>query len=344
MNSIEHVDHTAEINNHLLFPALLKQAWGIFKKKWRTLFALSLAPVAFVFASYTILISTVYIVMKLSGDTDVFTTAYSVFYFAPNYAAAIAVVSGIIIVFWTIYFSLRSTVASVKVLESEAKITARHAWHGISSKTISSLLAVAVLVGIILMGGYALLFVPFLFLVTFYSNAIFANIIEGKKGMDALALSRQYVKGYGATVFVNLLVIFGLGMLFSLLFRLAFGIGGFLILAVYFGKLSILLATLIALLIGIVALIFMVLWKSFAFVFLYSMFKKLQSLKAHHTTDLTEGRKTVKVWLVLSIVSLAIFIGVMAALDKNDRNSRPGSMMNDQEMMYSDDLDFSEGY
>ena len=314
MNSTEHLDHVALTNNSLLFPTLFKQAWGVFKKKWCALFTLALMPVIFLVSSYVILISAVYVVMKLSGVDDVLYTVFNVFHFAPQYVSAVFSISGIIIVLGTIYFALRATVASVKILSSEEKVSLRHAWHGISFKTIGSLFAVAVLLGIILAGGYVLLFVPVLFLATFYSNAIFTNIVEGKKGIDALVLSRQYVKGYGAIVFVNLLVIFSVGILFGLLFKLALGLGGLMAVAVYFGKISLISAVLIALIVIVIGVLLLILWKSFAFVFTYLMFKKLQALKVHHSANLAEGRKAVKVWLLLAIIVLAIYVGVMAAL------------------------------
>ena len=87
-----------------------------------------------------------------------------------------------------------------------------------------------------------------------------------------------------------------------------------MVVAVYCGKFSLISAALIALIVIVIGVLLLVLWKSFAFVFTYLMFKKLQALKAHDSANLAEGRKTVKVWLLLAIIVLAIYVGVMAAL------------------------------
>ncbi len=167
MNSTENLEHTAQINNQLLFPSIFKHAWGIFKQKWGTLYALSLIPIIFIVAAYAIFISTIYIVMKLAGDSDLLISAASVFHFAPGYVSALAAICGIITLVGIIYFSLRSTISSIKVLESDSKMSIRHAWHGISFKSITALFSVVVLFGIIVVGGYILLFIPALFLVLF---------------------------------------------------------------------------------------------------------------------------------------------------------------------------------
>ncbi len=341
MNSTEHLDHTAETNNSLLFPAIFRHSWGVFKKKWSQLFLLSLIPVIFLVAVYAILISGTYIIMKLVGNPDVIATVFKTFQSSPRYLTAIMDISGIVVMLGTIYFALRSTIASVKVLESESQITVRHAWHGISFKSISALLLVSVTLGLILIGGYILLFIPMLFLITFYCNAIFVNLVDGKRGIDALVASRNYVKGYGAIVFVNLLVIMAIALIFGLIFRLILGIGVLMVLAVYFGKLSLVVAILIAVGLLIIATILLVLWKSFAFVFMYSMFTKLKSLKAHHEVDLNSGRKTVKVWIILSMITVAIVIGVMAALNEDSNGHRPMSP-EEARMMYTNNTDFND--
>lgn len=342
MNSSEHIDHNAEVNNGLLFPSLFKQAWATFKQKWCALYTLSLIPIIFLVAAYAIFISTIYIVTKLAGDSDFFFTIASVFHYAPNYVSAIGCMVATVSILGLIYFSVRSSIVSIKVLESESKMSVRHAWHGVSFKSILSLLCVAIIVGIIFVGGYVLLFIPLLFLATFYVNAIFANLVEGKKGIDALVVSRQYVKGYGAIVFVNLLVIMGVGLLVGLLFRLALGGAGLLFLAVYFGNISIAAAVTIALIVMIIELLILVLWKSFSLVILYSMYKKLQAMKSHHVHDLNQGRKTVKVWLVISIATIAIFVGVTTALNNGDsRRSRPITA-EEARMMYQGNSNFMD--
>lgn len=341
MNSSEHIDHNAETNNQLLFPSIFKQAWSVFKRKWCALYTLSLIPIIFVVASYTIFISIVYVVLKLAGDQNVLFSISSIFHYAPHYVSVASFIVGAITILGVIYFSLRSSIAAIKVLESESKMSIRNAWHGIPFKRVFSLFGVAVILGIILAGGYILLFIPLLFLATFYVNAVFVNIVEGKKGIDALVLSRQYVRGYGTIVFVNLLVVVAVGLLFGLLFRLSLGASGLLLLAVYFGKISILTAIVLAIAVVILATLVMVLWKSFSLVVLYSMFKKLQAIKSHHTVNLAEGRKTVKVWLLISIIVASIFIGGMAALKHDVRQQGPVSL-EEARMMYTNDSNFTD--
>lgn len=315
--------NSSETNNQLLFPIIFKEAWGAYKQKWRGLYTLSLLPVLFVLLIYSIFISIIYIVIKLAGGDDLVLSATSILEFAPKHLAVFSILCLIITVLGVIYFVARSLIATIKILESETKMSVRHAWHGITLKSILSLLAVAILLSIILAGGYILFFVPFLFLITFYSNAVFANLVEGKKGIEALALSREYVKGYGTIVFVNLLVIFGVGMLFNFLFRIAMTGLGFLPIAAYYGEISISLAIVITIFVTIIVSLVLILWNSFSFVVLYSMFKKLQKIKANHSTSLVENKKTVKTWLIASIVIVSILVGVMSALEYDRKELQP---------------------
>lgn len=207
-----------------------------------------------------------------------------------------------------------------------------HIWKGISAKNIASFFVVVIMSGLIFIGGYMLLFIPFLFLVTFYINAMFANVIEGKRGMDAFVVSRQYVKGYGTTVFVNLLFVFVISAFISQLIILVPLTFKLLNIFVYMGKVSPMLGITIALLTILLVLIVLLFLKVYIFSFLYVMFKKLQALKSNTAIDFKHGRKAVKVWLVVGIVLTIIFISAQVSLEKELRSGSPY----DPGMMQSD--------
>lgn len=69
-----------------------------------------------------------------------------------------------------------------------------------SFKKIPSYLLVAFLTGLIVMVGIILLIIPGIIFAVWYSFSVYQNILEGKKGMEALNASKALVKGrWGAT-------------------------------------------------------------------------------------------------------------------------------------------------
>jgi hypothetical protein len=64
--------------------------------------------------------------------------------------------------------------------------------------------------GLIVFGGFLLLFVPGVILSIYFSLYIYVLLKEGKVGLQALLTSREYLRGYAAIVFIYMLIIWGI--------------------------------------------------------------------------------------------------------------------------------------
>lgn len=328
------MDHVADTNIKLLFPSIAKQTWNILKGKWLKMLTLVSLPIVFAVGTYAIIGFSIYVWAKMSGVENFFFIVRSL---PQNVWAVCAFVTAFVLI-GLVYFSLRSTIASVRILESNHSI--RHAWKEVTSKNILSFFIVSIMSGLIFIGGYMLLFIPFLFLITFYINAMFANLVEGKNGLDAFVVSRHYVKGYGTTVFVNLLFVFAISAFVSQLIVLVPLTFKLLNIFVAFGKVSPISGIIFGLLVLILVLIALIFLKVYVFSFLYVMFKKLQALKSSSPIDMKHGRKAAMIWLWAGIFLIVIFACAQIALERETRRHSYGP----NQMMQSDYGIDNDGY
>ncbi|MEI8062239.1 MAG: hypothetical protein WCG97_02995 [bacterium] len=312
----EHGGHSAsvvETNTQLLFTSIIKQAWTLFKEKGLRVYALMIVPIIFVLATAIISVTTIYIAAKCSGVDNLFEAFISVYRYARGYLIALEAVIALIVIIGGLYFALKSSVAAIKLLDSTERVTARHSWNSVSNKQVFSLLWVLLILVGVLAGGYILLFIPFLFLITFYFNVIFVNVLEGKKGADAFVISREYVRGYAPIVFVNLLFIVLGSMVLSKVISLLVGLLLYVVGHTPVTSLvTFILTTLATIVLILISFLVQVLIQSFSTIFNYTMFKKLKSLKAHVSTEIKKGRKTVWAWFITGIVlSVIVCVGVV---------------------------------
>ncbi|MDO8510056.1 MAG: hypothetical protein Q7S15_00320 [bacterium] len=88
-------------------------------------------------------------------------------------------------------------------------------------KVFMSFLWLEILLAVALVGGYALFVIPGIFLSIAMSFAPFAFIVEGKRGITALAASWHYARGYWWGILLRLLALVLLAGLVSLVVTLA---------------------------------------------------------------------------------------------------------------------------
>ncbi len=347
----EHGGHSTsavETNTQLLFTSIIKQAWVLFKEKGLRVYALMVVPIIFVLAAAIISVTTIYIAAKCAGVDNLFEAFLTVYHYGHGYLVALETVIALIVVVGGLYFALKSSVASIKLLDSTERVTARHSWNSVSNKQIFSLLWVLLVLVGVLAGGYILLFIPFLFLITFYFNVVFVNVLEGKRGVGAFVMSREYVRGYAPIVFVNLLFIVLGSMALSKIISLLVGLLLYVIGHIAVASLTtFIFTTLAAIILILISFLVQVLIQSFATIFNYVMFKKLKSLKPHVSTEGTKGRKTVWAWFITGIVlSVVLCVGIVIFQEVMASKTNLHGNLQDLQMMrvnngYDNNLDMS---
>ncbi|MFA5188001.1 MAG: glycerophosphoryl diester phosphodiesterase membrane domain-containing protein [Patescibacteria group bacterium] len=75
-----------------------------------------------------------------------------------------------------------------------------------SLKKIPSYLLVAILTGLILIGGFVLLIIPGIIFAVWYAFSAYTNILENKKGWEALKSSKELVQGRWGSTFWRLIL------------------------------------------------------------------------------------------------------------------------------------------
>ncbi|MCK5027537.1 MAG: hypothetical protein KAS07_03900 [Candidatus Pacebacteria bacterium] len=213
---------------------------------------------------------------------------------------------------------------------------------------------VSFLVGIVVAGGMFLLIVPGIMFAVWFGLATFVLVVDGDKGVNALAKSREYVRGHGWQLFGYLL-------LFALI---VFGI--FVVVMIPLGILSVFLT--ITLDLGWVSDILQQLvssaLKPLGFVFGYSVFMSLRATKnTSGGVVMKEKANRNTIWLVvLGVLGMCVIgVGILASIVLASLNSARGkgydanikanlSGMQSQAELYYDDGGYSidsrgyEGY
>jgi hypothetical protein len=91
---------------------------------------------------------------------------------------------------------IASFIASLALISAVARGTSFEESYGAALKLFWPAAWLCILEGIIIFGGYALLVVPGIILSVSLAFATYALVLEGKRGMGALAMSREYVRGH----------------------------------------------------------------------------------------------------------------------------------------------------
>ena len=154
--------------------AIMKKGWDLYTKNLQKF----LVPIAIMIAPYLLY----YLALYYGGPSiAVLMILLSIIMLVVNLWIAIVIIEMVNSAYKNQPFDLN------KILES-------------SFKKIPSYLLVAFLTGLIVMMGIILLIIPGIIFAIWYAFSVYINILEGKKGMEALNASKALVQGrWGAT-------------------------------------------------------------------------------------------------------------------------------------------------
>lgn len=179
---------------------LLKEAWATFISNPSTVIKLMLFLYVF---------SVVLVVL-------LFILGIILYIATQNIALAIglATLAGVpVMVYLQSWFTLVLTKALLS--QSEGKVLGvKQTMQAVKPLVIPFILT-SLLYGIITFGGYILLIIPGVILTIFFSLYTYVLLQEGAKGMRALLLSREYIRGYAGIVFIYNLIFWGLAYVVS---------------------------------------------------------------------------------------------------------------------------------
>lgn len=160
----------------------LSKAWKVYKKLFVVLIGISLVPVILLGLGIVLGLGGLLVFTSESIGAYPFTYTFGVI-------ALISVCLMFIAYLW-------SYVAMLVVIRDRAKkVTILGAFKSSSSFIIPKFW-IAILVGLIEMGGFILLIIPGVIFAVWFMFSDLILVAEGKRGLEALLKSKEYVKGY----------------------------------------------------------------------------------------------------------------------------------------------------
>lgn len=174
-----------------------------------------------------------------------------------------------------------------------------------SQKFIWPYFVISVLVGFIILGGLTFLFIPAVILGVMVMFSNFVLIDQNHKDIDALAKSREYIRGYWWQVFARMVVVFLIFMIIST----------------------------IPLIGNIVSIFFAT---PFIMIYVFKMYENLKEIKS--TEVVTDNKDTKDMMVLIAVIGIFIalfFIKFMGKISQNnEKRMHTNSYMNDFDKGY----------
>lgn len=192
------------------FGDLFRRSWELYKKKIAGLAALLALP----FIAQFIL--NLVAPAKTTSDGSLHSLNYATSYSFGGVGLLFAI---IFLVVW-----LWIQVALIKDIDSgEAKPNIGQLLSS-SWPLVLSMLLVAVLVGLSILGGLILLIVPGIIFGLWFSLSSFTLVLENKRGTEALKSSKAYVKGHTGQLFGRLILLWLVAIVLSIVVAIVVGL------------------------------------------------------------------------------------------------------------------------
>lgn len=209
------------------FSDLLKEAWNIYKARYKTFLGILLVPVgiiilvilAIIFFGIILGVSNSASAVITAGPTPMPGNSSTAFSNVINFLLGFGIILFVFIIpiivlqLWSqsaLLFAIKDSAEGIGIKESY-----RRGWH-----KIGSVFWVGLLSGIIITGGYLFFVIPGVIFAIWFSLATFIVVSENIGGMTAILKSKEYIKGYGWEVFIRLivmgLIVGGISIAFSL--------------------------------------------------------------------------------------------------------------------------------
>lgn len=277
---------------------LLKEAWGIYKARFKTFIGIFLVPM---------IMAMVFVGIPIAGALGVqfFDSPIIIFLTIPLFFAMI------IFQFWSqaaMLFAVKDSEEGIGVKESY-----RRGWH-----KIGSIFWVGLLSGIIIMGGYLLLLIPGIIFGIWFSLAAMIIVVEDFGGMNAILKSKSYVTDYWWEVFWRFLF---LGLIFGGI-SLVFGLPGWLVNFIAgFTKNSSLSA--IGIIFSFVGSIVNFVLAPLSVIYTFLIYKNLKAIKGEVKSEFSSGEK-IKYILVGLLGIILVFGFIVGSIVLVSLNSAQG--------------------
>jgi hypothetical protein len=161
------------------------------------------------------------------------------------------------------------------------------------------------LVGLVVLGGFLLLFIPGIIMSIMLGLTAYVVVVERKKGLDALTQSWHYVKGHGSALFWRMFVI---GLVFA----------AFIIAVTIFlgpepapaGSPPAQASVAYTIVVGLIS----VALQPWLMIYTYMMYSELKQMKGDMDATESASRRKKLVWLiVLGVVGSIILLGALIA-------------------------------
>lgn len=182
---------------------LFKDAWQIYKNRFRVLVGLVLIPT----------LAAIFVSFGISGLASIFPNFYANLYISLLFIILLTVLM-MILGLWcwlALLYAIRDRSEAIGIKES-----LRRAW----GKQLLSFWWIGILESFTILGGFILLVVPAIIFVVWFSLSSFVFVREGQKGFNALLRSKEYIQGKWGNVFRRLLIIL---LLWSVFYLIGFG-------------------------------------------------------------------------------------------------------------------------
>lgn len=251
---------------------LLKEAWGIFKDRWKTFLGVVLIPSVF----GTLVIALFFVLGLFSLPSLIQEFEFSKMIWL--------ILAGFVVTLFLIIIQLWGQTAILcAVVGYQEKIGLKEAYRR-GWKKIGPILGLSLLYGLVALGGFSLLIIPLFIFMVWFSFGTLIVIAGDERGLKALLKSREYVRGHWWSVVGRMMMP---GLLFLGLYM---GIGAFQILVEILIK-SDSISLILSLLSGLVGFLVAPLVLTYQFI-LYEHLKRVKG-------EVTIGKKT---WLVAVII------------------------------------------
>lgn len=188
---------------------IFKEAWGIYKTKFKTLVSINAVPTALAFI-FGLIVGFASVGLK-DNPAD------------PKYAL-IAV--GVVFLIGVIYLSLWSTMATIFAAADQGGDAGFSGYFHASKNKIGAFFLTGLLVGLAVMGGTILLIIPGIIFGFWFSQYPYIVAEENLSGVEAMKRSKYYIKGRIGTAFGKLFYLVVIGLLLSILVSILQGIVG----------------------------------------------------------------------------------------------------------------------
>ena len=280
INYSPNLPHTTVLD--LSFISLMKESISIYRKNFKAILSILIIPI----------LSPLLISIFAVGFGQITRNFANI----PNTGTTLLTV-GLILLFVVVVslFFLASQIALIYLISHHEQNPSIKECFQAARPKLAAYFFLSLMVSLAFLGGVVLFILPGIILSIWFSFSYFILVNEGLKGTQAMAKSREYIKGHSTPVFMNML---GLGLIILVL-----SIPGYIVTALseknIINGVESTFNTSTNLVWGVLSPI--------VTIFLFLIYKRLKDYKGQVTPTL--GKKTIWAFIVLGVIGILASIG-----------------------------------